>query len=62
MSNTKDFILNQVMWIGLSIGISLLISFFVPFPFSLIGIVLVLVLMGYYFRRRRVVWDNRSRM
>ncbi|WP_134484836.1 hypothetical protein [Candidatus Nitrosocosmicus franklandus] len=62
MSNTKDFILNMVMWVGLSIGISLLISFFVPFPFSLIGIVIVLVLMGYFFRKKRMMWDNRSRM
>ncbi len=59
MSNTRDFILNQVMWIGISIGLSLLISLFVPFPFSLIGIVIVLVLMGYYFRKRRFVWDKK---
>jgi 4-hydroxybenzoate polyprenyltransferase len=58
MSNTRDFILNQVMWIGISIALSLLISLFVPFPFSLIGIVIVLVLMGYYFRKRRFVWDK----
>ncbi|MGD9534243.1 MAG: hypothetical protein AB7V56_10790 [Candidatus Nitrosocosmicus sp.] len=60
MSNTRDFILNQLVWIGISIGISLLISLFVPFPFSVIGIIIVLVLMGYYFRRRGVVW-NRNR-
>jgi hypothetical protein len=60
MSNTREFILNQLVWIGISIGISLLISLFIPFPFSLIGIIIVLVLMGYYFRRRGVVW-NRNR-
>ncbi|HET6589177.1 MAG TPA: hypothetical protein VFG45_03325 [Candidatus Nitrosocosmicus sp.] len=60
MSNTREFILNQLVWIGISIAISLLISLFVPFPFSLIGIVIVLVLMGYYFMRRGVVW-NRNR-
>ncbi|MDN5867927.1 MAG: hypothetical protein L0H55_11085 [Candidatus Nitrosocosmicus sp.] len=61
MSNTRDFILNQVMWIGISIGISLLISLFVPFPYSLIAIVVVFVLIGYYFRKsRRAVW-NRNR-
>ncbi|MDN5846386.1 MAG: hypothetical protein L0H53_08950, partial [Candidatus Nitrosocosmicus sp.] len=60
-SNTRDFILNQVMWIGISIGISLLISLFVPFPYSLIAIVVVFVLIGYYFRKsRRAVW-NRNR-
>lgn len=58
MSNTKDFILNQVMWIGLSIGIGLLISFLVPFPYSLIFIVIVIFLIAYYFRRRRIVWDR----
>jgi uncharacterized membrane protein len=59
MSNTREFILNQLVWIGISIGISLLISLFVPFPFSLIGIIIVLVLMGYYFRRRGVVWNRK---
>jgi len=58
MSNTKDFILNQVMWIGLSIGIGLLISFFVPFPYSLIFIVIVIFFVAYYFIRRRIVWDR----
>jgi 4-hydroxybenzoate polyprenyltransferase len=62
MNTTKDFLLNPAIWIGLSIGISLLISLFVPFPFSIIGIVVVLVLMGYYFRKKRVLWNNRSRM
>jgi len=59
MIDTKSLILNQVMWIGLSLGISLLISFFVPFPYSLIVIVAVFVLLGYYFRKRRTV-GNRS--
>lgn len=57
--NNKDFILNQVMWIGISLGISLLISILVPFPYSLIVIVIVFVLMGYFFRRRRIIGSRR---
>ncbi|WP_161486400.1 hypothetical protein [Candidatus Nitrosocosmicus hydrocola] len=57
-SSSRDFVLNQVLWIGLSIAIGLLISFFVPFPLSLILIVIVIFLIAYYFRRRRVVWDR----
>ncbi len=55
MNKTKSFILNFAMWIGISLVVSILISFFVPSPYSLIGIIALLVLMGYYLRNIRIV-------
>ena len=37
----KNFILNQVLWLGISIAISLAISFAIPFPYSLPYILVV---------------------
>lgn len=58
MNQTKYFILNFAMWIGLSFVISLLISFFIPFPYSLMIIIAVFVLLGYYLRNIRIIGHN----
>ncbi|HEY5630636.1 MAG TPA: hypothetical protein VI278_18835 [Nitrososphaeraceae archaeon] len=52
MSNNKDFLLQQLMWIGISLGISLAISLFVPFPYSLPIIMAVFILLSFYMRKR----------
>ncbi|MDQ3902441.1 MAG: hypothetical protein M3247_06975, partial [Thermoproteota archaeon] len=52
MSNNKDFLLQQLMWIGISLGISLAISLFVPFPYSLPIIMAVFIMLSFYMRKR----------
>ncbi|HEY6668308.1 MAG TPA: hypothetical protein VI033_04060 [Candidatus Nitrosopolaris sp.] len=50
--NNKQFVSQQLLWIGISLGISLAISFLVPFPFSLPIIIAVFVLLSFYMRKR----------
>ena len=52
LSNNRDFLLQQLMWIGISLGISLAISIFVPFPYSLAIIMAVFILLSFYMRKR----------
>jgi len=51
-SNTKRFILETLMWIGIYFGIAFIISRLLPFPISLIVIVFAVIALG-LFRRRR---------
>ena len=51
-NNNKQFIFNQLIWIGISIGISLAISRLLPFPISLVAIIGVFVMLGYFMRKR----------
>src|ERR671914_2626977 len=53
-SDTKNFLQNQMIWIGISIAISLTLSFLLPFPRSLIAIIGVFIAMSYYIRRRQM--------
>jgi hypothetical protein len=50
-NNNKQFLMNQIIWIGISFGISLAISFILPFPISLVAIVGVFILLNMYMRR-----------
>ena len=50
--NNKQFLTTQVIWIGISIGISLTISMLVPFPFSLVAIIGIFILLNFYMRKR----------
>ncbi|HEY6164643.1 MAG TPA: hypothetical protein VIW25_07010 [Nitrososphaeraceae archaeon] len=52
MSNNKDFLLQQLMWIGISLGISFAVSWFIPFPYSLPIIMAVFILLSLYMRKR----------
>ena len=40
-----------MMWIGISLAISLALSFLLPFPLSLITIIGVFLVINYYMRR-----------
>ena len=51
INNNKQFILNQLLWIGISFGISLAISLLLPFPVSLVAIFGVFILLNIYMRR-----------
>ena len=50
--NNKQFLMNQMIWIGISIGISLTISMLVPFPVSLVAIIGIFILLNFYMRKR----------
>ena len=50
--NNKQFLITQMIWIGISIGISLTISMLVPFPFSLVAIIGIFILLNFYMRNR----------
>ncbi len=49
--NNKQFLLNQIIWIGISLAISIAISILLPFPVSLVVIVAVFVLLSIYIRK-----------
>ena len=51
-NNNKQFIINQLMWLGISLGISIVISMLVPFPISLVTIIGVFILLNLYIRKR----------
>ena len=53
-SFTKQFFINQLIWIGISFGISIGVSMLVPFPLSLLAIVGVFLLLNLYLRRRMI--------
>jgi 4-hydroxybenzoate polyprenyltransferase len=50
-ADTRRFLQTQMMWIGISLAISLALSFFLPFPLSLVAIIGVFLAMNYYMRR-----------
>lgn len=49
-NNNKQFALNQLIWIGISIGVSFAISRILPFPISLVAIIGVFLLLGFLMR------------
>jgi hypothetical protein len=44
--------MSQVMWMAVSLGISLAISMLVPFPLSIAAIFGVFILLNFYMRKR----------
>jgi hypothetical protein len=50
-TNNKQFLLNQIIWIGISLGISIAISIILPFPVSLVVIVIVFIMLSMYMRK-----------
>ena len=50
-NNNKQFLVNQIVWIGISFSISLAVSFVLPFPVSLVAIFGVFILLNMYMRR-----------
>jgi hypothetical protein len=53
-SNTKKFLLETLLWIGIYFGIAFIVSRFLPFPYSLIVIVVAVIALGIYRRRRQL--------
>ena len=52
VSSNKQFLMNQILWMGISFGISIAISLLLPFPYSLAAIFGVFILLNFYMRRR----------
>ena len=50
-NNNRQFLTNQLLWIGISFGISLALSLLLPFPISLAAIFGVFILLNMYMRR-----------
>lgn len=53
-SINKQFFINQLVWIGISFGISIMISMLIPFPISLVAVVGTFLLLNFYLRRRMI--------
>ena len=53
-ANNKQFLFNQIIWMGISFGISIAISMLVPFPISLVTIIGVFILLNFYMRKRMI--------
>lgn len=56
MMNTdaKRFLIIQVIWIGISLVISIVISFLLPFPLSILAVFAVILLFNFAIRRRQI--------
>jgi hypothetical protein len=52
VNNNKQFLFNQIMWLGMSLGISIAISLLLPFPISLVTTIGVFILISFYVRKR----------
>lgn len=50
--STQYFLKVQLMWIGISLAISLTLSVLLPFPLSLIATIGVIIGLTYYQRRK----------
>src|SRR6476659_10574028 len=50
--NNKKFLANQLLWLGISLGISITISLLLPFPISLVTIIGVFIVLNFYMRNR----------
>jgi hypothetical protein len=53
-SDNKQFLMNQLVWMGISIGISLTLSVLIPFPISIVAIIGTFLLLNFYLRRRMI--------
>jgi hypothetical protein len=53
-SNTKRFLLETLFWIGIYFGIAFIVSRFLPFPYSLVVIVVAVIALGIFRRRRQL--------
>ncbi|MFL6323085.1 MAG: hypothetical protein ACJ708_08030 [Nitrososphaeraceae archaeon] len=54
-NGNKQFLLNQLVRLGIFLGISLTISVLVPFPISLVTIIAVFSLFNLLYMRRRMI-------
>ena len=53
--DTKRFIIFRLKWLGLYMGISIILLFLLPFPYDFISILGLLVLVNYLRGRREII-------
>jgi hypothetical protein len=53
-NNTKKYVVETVIWVGIYFGVEFVISRLLPFPYSLIVIVLAVIALGIFRRRRQL--------
>ena len=53
--DTKRFIIYRLKWLGLYMGISLILLFLLPFPYDFISVLGLLVLVNYLRARRNII-------
>ena len=53
-ADAKKFLIIQVIWIGISLAISIALSFLLPFPLSILGVIGVFLLINFGLRRRQL--------
>jgi hypothetical protein len=46
-----NVVINQIAWLGLFLGISFILSMIIPFPVSLVTLIIILVLLNMYRRK-----------
>jgi hypothetical protein len=51
INNNKQYLLNQLVWLAISFGISLTLSILLPFPLSLAVMFGVFILLNMYMRK-----------
>jgi hypothetical protein len=51
-NSKRRFLIETLIWIGIYFGIAFIISRLVPFPYSLIAIIIAVMGLGFYRRRR----------
>jgi hypothetical protein len=53
--NTKRFIIHRLKWLGIYMGISLILLYLLPFPYDFISVLGLLVLVNYLRARRSII-------
>lgn len=51
-NNNKQFLVNQIMWLAIWLGISFAISILLPFPFSIVVVIVIFILLNLYLRKK----------
>jgi hypothetical protein len=49
---SKQFIIDQLKWLGIYICIGFILCFFLPFPISLVGALAIYIIIYLYIRKR----------
>src|ERR687891_1284122 len=53
--DTKHFIIHRLKWLGLYMGISLILLYLLPFPYDFISVLGLLILVNYLRARRSII-------
>lgn len=51
INNSKQFLFGQLIWMGISFGLSIALSLLLPFPVSILAIFGIFILLNMYMRK-----------